>query len=318
MDRNEIKALAEVAATVGTPNATGKSAFAQLIVETIEPNRITPDLFSLFLPVRSLNVGDQLVKKVHNRGFPVRTFVPGTNHLADQFVPPREVLTYMVDYMITKTRYSLWELRRGELPALQNFQDEMQKAMIDTLVSKVWNLLSTVWTATNTPNNYVTVSTAVTQPVLDAMIEQVLYYAGNVRSITGTRKALMPIYKFAGIIEHAVGGSVDPTRVGFETVDTIIEEWRRTGRITSYMGIPLVELPQVFEHSADNYWKKLIAEDQIMVIGDKAGEIITYGGVETQEYTDFSTEPAEYSLAMWRGWGMIVDMPENIGIIKIV
>jgi hypothetical protein len=194
----------------------------------------------------------------------------------------------------------------------------MQKAMVDMLVSKVWNLLATVWTASNTPNNYATCSTAVSQTVLDAMIEQVLYYAGNVRSITGTRKALMPIYKFAGIIEHAVGGTVDPTRTGFETVDTIIEEWRRTGRITSYLGIPLVELPQVFENSADNYWKKLIAEDQIMVIGDKAGEIITYGGIETQEYTDYSTEPAEYSLAMWRGWGMIVDMPENIGIIKIV
>jgi hypothetical protein len=318
MNREELKALAEVAASAGKASEKGKSAFSELIVETIEPNRITLDLFSAFMPVRSLQVGDQLVKRVRNRGFPVRTMVPGTNHLADQFVPGREIMTYMIDYMIAKTRYSLWELQRGELGTLDTFRREMESAMIDSLVSRVWSLLATVWTQTNTPNNYATVSTKITETVLENMIEQVLEKAGTVRSIIGTRKALLPIYKFAGLFEHTLTGGSAPTNTELVVVQNIFEEWRRSGKVSSFRGIPLIELPQIYERTIDNYDKKLLREDLILVIGDQAGEIITYGGIETQEHTDTSTEPPEYSLAMWRGWGMIVDEPERIGVIQIV
>jgi hypothetical protein len=151
------------------------------------------------------------------------------------------------------------------------------------------------------------------------MIENVLDKAGTVRSIIGTRKALMPIYKFAGLVElpvtHSLGGSTTPN---IAVIQTILEEWRRSGRVSSFRGIPLIELPQIYERTADNFDKKLIREDMILVIGDRAGEIITYGGIETFEHTDTSVEPAEYSLALMRGWGMIVDFPENIGVIKIV
>lgn len=318
MTRDELQALAEVAVQAGKPGERGKSAFAELIIETIEPNRITLDLFSAFMPVRALNVGDQLVKRVRNQGFPVRTMVPGTNHLADQFVPPREIMTYMIDYMIAKTRYSLWELQRGELGTIDTFRREMESAMIDSLVSRVWNLLATVWTATNTPSNYATVSTRITETVLESMIENVLNEAGTVRSIIGTRKALMPIYKFAGLVEHTLTGGTAPANTELVAIMSILEEWRRTGRVSSFRGIPLIELPQIYERTADNFDKKLIPEDLVLVIGDRAGEIITYGGIESQEYTDMSIEPPEYAFSMWRAWGMIVDEPKRIGVIKIV
>jgi hypothetical protein len=42
-----------------------------------------------------------------------------------------------------------------------------------------------------------------------------------------------------------------------------------------------------------------------------------YGGVEYQDYTDMTIQPADYILNAWMSYGMIVDMPENIGVIKL-
>lgn len=309
-------ALAEVARDLGKPGTAdlGKSAFSQIIVESIEPNRLTLDFFSSFFRTRQLGLGDQLVKRVYNRGFPVRTMVPGSNHLADQFVPPSEIMTYMIDYLIAKTRYSMWELQRAELGTLAEFRRRMEEALVDKLVARVFTLISSVWNPTNTPDNYATIATAVTQTGLEAMIENVLESAGNVRAIVGTRKALMPIYKFAGVVEYTPSGASVATPL---PLTTILEEWRTKARVTSFYGVPLIEFPQIKERTKDNYDKKLVAEDEIQIIGDNAGEVVLYGGIDSQEHIDTSIEPPDYSLAIWRGYGMIIDEPKNIGIIKI-
>lgn len=56
--------------TAGTDPA-GKSAFAQVITEIINPNHLSYELVNLFLPTRSLSPGDSLVRRVR-KGFPVR------------------------------------------------------------------------------------------------------------------------------------------------------------------------------------------------------------------------------------------------------
>lgn len=317
MTKEAADALKAVASRAGLGDEQ-RSAFAQLIVETIEPNRITLDLFSSFLPVRSLGYGDQLVKRVRNRGLPVRTMVPGVEHIADQFLGDKEIYTYQLDTMIVKIGYSLWEIRRGEVGSLEQFRREMSSALIDNLVSRVWNLIATVWNASNTPNNYATVAGQVDEATIQNMIETVIDEAGQVRAIVGTRKALDPLYRIAGIVEHIVTGGTAPGNTHVLQVQSILEEWRRTGRVTTWRGIPLIELPQILEHTADNYDKKLIREDLILVIGDTAGEIVVYGDLETQENVNKMVEPATYTLAMWQSWGMIIDEPKRIGIIQIV
>lgn len=319
MDENKTKALAAVVRDIGKPlnGQTGKSAFSELIYETIQPNRLTLEVFNSFLPVRSLNVGDVLVKKLNTYGLPVRTMVPGTNHLADQVKLPKETFTYQIDYLIAKIRYSLWELQRAELFTLDDLRREMESALIDELVARVFTLIGTTWTASNTPSNYLSTS-ALTETALETMVEHVAEKAGSVRAIVGTRSVLMPIYKFNGIFEHLTNSdssTANPTWVG---VQSILEEWKRTGRLTSFRGIPLIELPQIFKRTHDGFSTPLLPANEIHVIGDNAGEIITYGGTETQEHISTETEPPEYSLAMWRGFGMVIDQPENVGIIKIV
>lgn len=317
MDRSELqRALAEVAPTAGAAGEGRNSAFAELIVESIDPQHITLEIFNAFLPTRTLNVGDQLVKRVRRTGHPVRTMVPGTTHLSDPFYPPRETVNYMIDYIIAKTGMSVWELRRGELGTLEQFRAEMESALIDELVARVYSLLAQVWDGTTSRTNFVdATATGLTTNILDGMIETVLYKAGSVRAIVGTRAALLPIYRTGGIVE--VQPSFSQNTNGVIGLQEILTEWRRTGRLASFRGIPLVELPQVFKRDANGFDVPLIDTSRVLVIGDNAGEIVLYGGVESQEHTDTSIEPPHYTLAIWRAYGLIVDAMENIGVIKV-
>jgi hypothetical protein len=317
MDREQLKkSLAEVAKTAGTLSDRQLSAFAELIVETINPNHITLEVFNAFMPTRQLNVGDQLVKRVARTGFPVRTMVPGTTHLSDPFYPPQLVVNYALDRIIAKMRMNLWELRRGELGTLDDFRSQMESAMIDELVARVYTLLSTIWDGAHSRTNYYdATSTGLTTTILDNMVETVLYRAGSVRAIVGSRAALLPIYKMGGIVE--ITPTVNTNTNGVIGLQEILLEWRRTGRLAQFRGIPLIEIPQIFRRTTDHYDQPLVDMTRVLVIGDNAGEVVLYGGTETQESTDLTTEPGDYVLAMWRQYGMIVDQVENIGVIKV-
>ena len=193
----------------------------------------------------------------------------------------------------------------------------MEEALIDRLVERVFTLIGSVWTAANTPDNYVTAGSQVTETILETMVETVLEEAGGVKAIVGTRKALLPIYKFAGVKEFVASGGTAPSNSTILPIQEYLNQWALTGRVTSWRGIQLIELPQIYQREIGNYETKLIDEKKIEVIGEDAGEIILYGGIESQEHTDTSIEPPDYSLAIWRGYGMMVDAPKNIGIIRL-
>lgn len=103
MDEKMKRALAEAARDI--VNTNGRSAFAQVITEDIRPNHLSFELINTFMPTRQLQPGDSLVRRVR-KGFRARTFVPGTMHLADQ-ISMGEIYTYVIDYIIAKTRWSL-------------------------------------------------------------------------------------------------------------------------------------------------------------------------------------------------------------------
>lgn len=314
MNEAQKLALAELAKTAGTA-ANRQSAFAELIMEAIEPNRLTLEFFSMFMPVRSLNYGDSLGKRVRSRGTNVFTMVPGTTHLASVPTPPQEILTYALDTIITKVRQSVWELQRGEIATVQSLRTDMENSLVDEMVVRIFALISSIWAGTTSRTNYVDASgSGIDATILTNMMETVLNHAGGIKAIVGTRRSLLPVYAFAGFTERTGTGATAALPI---PIDSIVEEWRRTGRVTSFRGAPLIELPQVYKRGPGNtYDQRLVAEDRILVIGDNAGEIITYGGTEFQDHTDFSTEPADYVMALWRSFGLMIDAPENIGYIK--
>jgi len=308
-----MRALAEAAKTAGQgPN--GKSAFAEIIIQLVEPNHLTLDLFSTFMPVRQATLGDTIIKRVRRGRYGVQSMVPGTNHLVSQPTDVQDFHTYMFDRLITGARESTWNLRNGDLTSVERMRQQMQLDLTDNLVTKVFNLLSSVWNNTDTPSNYVETA-SLTYTTLDTMIENVLDYAGQVRAIIGTRRALMPIYQFAGWREYQY---MDNTinNLAYPVTPKLLE-YLNTNRVSAYKGITLVELPQVFANQLPQMRQRLIPDDKILVVGANAGEIMMYGGVEYQDYTDMTMQPADYVLNAWMQYGMVVDAAENLGVIKL-
>ena len=147
------------------------------------------------------------------------------------------------------------------------------------------------------------------------MLENVMYTAGTVKAIIGTRKALLPMYKFSGFREYAYADGNG--RIAYPINERLME-YLNTSRVAVYMGVPIIELPQVFRQRLPNLREPLIPDDKVIIVGADAGEILLYGGTEYYESTDATIQPPDLVLQSWMQYGMVVDMPENIGVIKLV
>lgn len=305
------KAIAERVKAISA-NTTGKSAMAELIVEMVEPHRLALDVFNLFLPVRSLKPGDSVQKKVRKGRFPTRTFVPGTNHLSDAVIT-QDKTAFIFDALIAGANCNLWELESGEVGTVESLRSDLRSDLIDNIVSKIFNLLVTVWNSTDTPNNYTDASsTGITATVLDAMIENILETSGSVTAIIGQRRALFPIYEFSTSVPVVTVVGQSGTAIPTDR----FPEFYNNNKITSYKGIPVVELGQIFANDLPDVNRKLIRSDLILVIGDNAGEIALMNDVQYWDFTDGRVQPPQYQTHAMQQYGLILDAIERIGIIK--
>lgn len=299
-----------------------RTAYADLVIETVQPNHLSLDLFNAFMPTVQKNVGDQIGKRVRRGRYPIRTMVPGSKHLTD-VLDYQEYISFMFDRLIAGTSHSVWEIESGEVGTVDTMKTELRADLFDDLVSKVFSLLTTVWTTAATPSNYLDSSSGgVTQIGLEAMMETILNYAGQVRAIVGSRAALLPIYKFAQYREFILTGT-GTDRVAFPT--SHFDEFLRTGKVASYLGVPVIELPQVYRNRLDansvnlgfkGVGQRMIPTDRILVIGDQVGQVVLSGGFTYQDYTDPTTQPANYVLHGWQSYGMIIDDVQSLGVIK--
>jgi len=315
MNRDELtKAVAEAAKTAGTVQG-GRSAFAELITSLIEPKHISFEVFSLFMKTVNRNPGDYTARKIRKGRFRARTMVPGAQHLTDAVIYNSQ-FAYQFDRLIAGASLNLMEIRNGELGTLENIQSEVRKDLIDECVSRIFNLLTTVWNSTNTPNNYVNaISTGLTASVLDNSIENLIEKAGNVSAIVGTRRALYPLYSFAGYREIAPAGA---NTNGIMPIDSVLLERFNTGRVSTYNGIQLVEMPQILENRLPTINRKLVRDDVVLLLGgDTVGEIVLFGDPQSQEYTDMTKQPADYVYHTWQEWGILVDRPEFMSVIEV-
>ncbi len=319
MDREQLKlAVAEVSKTAAEAKGM-RTAYADLVIEVAQPNHLSLDLFSAFMPTVQKNKGDQIGKRVRRGRYPIRTMVPGSKHLTD-VLSYQEYVAFMFDRLIAGTSHSVWEIQSGEVGTVDQMKTELRLDLFDELVSKVFSLLTTVWTSSATPNNFTDVSgTGLTQTALETMMENVLNYSGQVRAIIGTRAALLPMYKFAQFREFVLTGT-GTDRVAFPTA--AFDEFLRTGKVNTYLGVPVVEIPQVYRNSLNanttsGIRDRMIPTDKVLVVGDQVGQIALMDGFEYQDYTDPTTQPANYVLHGWQAYGMIIDDVQSLGVIKV-
>lgn len=277
-------------------------ALAELIVEYVDPMHITTDFVSMLMPTRNMNVGDILIKKVR-KGIHVRTLVPGSEHLKDELTVS-ERANYVLDGADVGVMANYWELQNGEIGTVDSIKTEMTAKLRDYFITKVFTALSSVWTAANTPDNYVAVNGALSNTVLDAAIKQINTTTSGAKAIVGTRAALTPIMKLAAFWN-------DGTH--YEGVPSRIEEVMSTGWIGVYTGVPLIVVPQNYDNIED--YNKLIFEDKILVIGENVGEFITYGAPQTKQWDEMRTTPPYWNLEIYQQFGMILDNAKGIYVI---
>ncbi|GAG16442.1 unnamed protein product, partial [marine sediment metagenome] len=151
--------------------AGDRDALAEMIVEYVQPNHITVDFVSMLLNARSLKPGDSLVKKLR-KGIEVRTLVPGSIHLSSEITVTDRV-NYILDGSDVKVTYNEWEMDNGEIGTVGEIQREMLAKLKDSFQNKVFTALSTIWTAINTPDNFVNVGGTITAAVLEDAIDRI-------------------------------------------------------------------------------------------------------------------------------------------------
>lgn len=304
------KVYAEKAAQIGRTRA-----YAETIVQMIQPTHTSLEIFSAFMPVKTYMPGDNLRRVIRRGKYNVRTLVQGQIGLTDK-TDLQDAFYWMFDHLYAGTSHNLAEIESGDIGTVDEMKTELQADLIDEIVHRVFELLGTIWNASDTPRNYVDASSGgLTSTVLDALIENIIDEVGSVKAIVGTRKALLPIYKFAGYKEYALTGTgVDA--VGFAIPEKLLE-FANTGKVSTYYGAPLIEMPNERRNRLPNRKNKVNDTTKVIVVGADAGEIALFDDFKYQDYTDPRTIPPTYYLHGHQAYSMAVSFAEAIGVAKV-
>lgn len=282
--------------------AGDRDALAEMIVEYVQPNHITVDFVSMLLNARSLKPGDSLVKKLR-KGIEVRTLVPGSIHLSSE-VTVTDRVNYILDGSDVKVTYNEWEMENGEIGTVGEIQREMLAKLKDSFQNKVFTALTTIWTAVNTPDNFVSVGGTITATVLEDAIDRINQTTSGVKAVVGVRSAMTPITKFGGFW-------TDGTNVGY--TETALEEIRNRGYLGKYYGADLLMLDQIWDNPEDH--NTMLPTDKILVIGENVGEFITYGDVKTKQYSDMRPTPPQWFLELYQQFGLLIWAAQGLYVI---
>jgi hypothetical protein len=285
-----------------------RDAFAEMIVEYVQPNHITTDFVSMLLNTRRLNPGDSLVKKLR-KGIEVHTLVPGSIHLANE-ITITDRIHYVLDGSDVKVTYNEWEMENGEIGTVESIRAEMLAKLKDSFQNKVFTALSTIWNATNTPDNFTSVGGSVTATALENAIDQINNTTGGVRAVVGVRSIMTPITKFGAFWND--GGTPD-SGGQWSGIDSQLEEIVRRGMLGTYYGAPLIALDQIWDNPED--YNALLPTDKILVIGENVGEFITYGDVKNKQWSDMRPTPPQWFLELYQQFGLLIWAAQGIFVL---
>lgn len=282
-----------------------REALAEFIIEYVKPGHITVDFVSMLLNSRQLKEGDALVKKMR-KGIEVRTLVPGSIHLANE-VTVSERMNYVLDGADVKVTYNEWDIENGDIGTINDLRSEMVLKLRDFYMNKVFTALTSVWTAGNTPSNYVNVGGAITDTVLETAIDQINNTVGKVKAVVGLRSALTPITKFGAFWGDGKGTE------RIEGIPSQLEKVVQDGFLGKYYGAQIIALDQEWDNPED--YNTLLPADKVLVIGENVGEFITYGEAKWKNWTDMNPTPPQGFIEVYQRFGMIIDKAQGIYVI---
>lgn len=284
---------------------TQRDALAQMLVEYIAPNHIVTDFIGLMLNTRTLNIGDVLVRKIR-KGIRVLTFVPGAIPLKNE-ITVTDRINYALDGAIVGVHASEWDLESGDIGTVESIRTEALAKLRDFYMNKVFNVLTTVWTAANTPDNYAAAGGALTATLLDDAIQRINQTTSGAKAIVGVRSALQPITQFGAFWSD--GTNKWP-------VDSQLEEVMRTGWLGRYSGVPIIALNQSWDNPED--YNALLPTDKVLVIGENVGEFVTYGPTKEKQWTDMEPTPPVWNMDMYQRFAFLIENALGLYVIGTV
>lgn len=284
-----------------------KNAIAEMITEWVQPNHITTDFVGMLLNSRSLKVGDSLVKKLR-KGIEVRTLVPGTIPLASE-VTVTDRINYTLDGSVVKVTYNQWELDNGEIGTVESMRAEMLAKLKDHFQRKVFTALSTIWSAVNTPDNYISLGGHITTTALEDAIDQINLTTGGVKAVVGTRAIMTPITKFGAFWSDTSGTKT-------AVYEPAVQEIMQTGMLGKYYGAPLTVLDQIYDNPED--YNALLPDDKILVIGENVGDFITFGDVIASAWDDPRVVPPQFFIQLYQRYSLLIWNAKGIYVIDNV
>ncbi len=308
---DEKKLNEAIASLLKDKSVPAREALAEMIIEFIQPNHITTNFVGMLLNTRALKPGDMLFKKLR-KGITVRTLVPGSIHLASE-VTVEERANYVLDGADVKVTFNEWEMASGQIGSVDEIRREMYAKLSDFYQNKIYTILSTVWTAANTPSNFTNVGGAITASSLEDAIDEINQNSGGVKAVVGTRAALTPITKFGAFWND---GNTVGTDAQWAGVDSQLEEVVQSGFLGKYYGAPLIALEQVYDNPED-YNKLILPNNRILVLGHNVGEFITYGDVKVKQWTDMEPTPPQWFLEIYQQFGLIIDRAVGLYVLQI-
>lgn len=315
------QALAELA-------MADRAAFAEVITEYVDPVYLTLDLAGTFFNTRAMNFGEVHVKSFKGK-YHVQQIVPGQITLGEQITVRNKAVSYNLDILGAGAMYNELEMRHGG-PAYtpETVRSDVQKALAEKLLLRSWNALANVWNSTNATaltipgsanSNFIDASGPLTSTVLDAAIDHVNYWSPGVKTIIGTEAALAPLSTFGQY--NLISGSLSDNYVQIDgrpafTFQNVSPFGGNYG-VESYRGVTnIVRVKQIFDES-EFPPKPLLPTDFILVVGDDIGEFITYGGVETKEWTDMEPTPPYWHYFIYQQFGMMIWNARGLVKIKV-
>jgi hypothetical protein len=175
----------------------------------------------------------------------------------------------------------------------------------DYYYNKVFTALTSIWKVGTTPNNFTNVGGSITATALENAIDRINQTTPGVKAVIGVRSALTPVTKFGSFWND--GGTQ------WAGVDSQLEEVMKTGWLGTYYGAPIIALDQLYDFPDDH--NALLPTDKVLVIGEKAGEFITYGDVKRKQWVDMNPTPPYWMIEIYQQFGMIIDNAEGIYVI---
>ena len=270
----------------------GRMELAQYIYEVVEKKMIRTDISQYIFQYKTYGITDKPVFKERKKGLRAywlapNSYTPKSQNYDSQFTMSFDTLS------IAPTCYQD-DLSFGKVDSFAQLIADAAEAIQDAIDIRTYAVLKQTFNEATQPDQYFSVSTAITETVLDDAITQARKNGSGRTSIICRYADATKISKFTGFKDTQLS-------------DAAKDEIRTRGVIGMYLGCPVIVLEE------DS--RKQIPTNFVFVVVDKVG----YAGTKSTNKVDQSTDSGGWSWTMKADYekGWVILHPEYMCLIEI-